>query len=87
MSTRRKPTPSYLLHRQSGRARAVWTDQTGIIEPLGLTTTTTQSQTGFGDISITPRVLLHETKDFSLTSELAVTIPTGTRPLAGIPPP
>ncbi len=29
MSTRRNPTPSYLLHRQSGRARAVWTDQTG----------------------------------------------------------
>jgi hypothetical protein len=27
--------------------------------------------------------LLHETKDFSLTSELAVTTPTGTRPLAG----
>jgi integrase len=30
VSARRKPTPSYLLHRQSGRARAVWTDQTGI---------------------------------------------------------
>jgi integrase len=29
VSTRRKPTPSYLLHQQSGRARAVWTDQTG----------------------------------------------------------
>jgi integrase len=29
MSAPRKPTPSYLLHRQSGRARAVWTDQTG----------------------------------------------------------
>ena len=29
MSTRRKPTPSYLLHKQSGRARAVWTDTTG----------------------------------------------------------
>jgi hypothetical protein len=27
--------------------------------------------------------LLHETKDFSLTAELAVTIPTGTRPIAG----
>ena len=29
MSARRKPTPSYLLHRQSGRGRAVWTDSTG----------------------------------------------------------
>ena len=30
-SARRKPTPSYLLHRQSGRERrAVWTDATGI---------------------------------------------------------
>ena len=45
--------------------------------------TTTQSHTGFGDISFTPRVLLHETKDFSLTAELAVMTPTGDRPLAG----
>ena len=30
MSARRNPTPSYLLHKQSGRARAVWTDATGI---------------------------------------------------------
>lgn len=29
MSAPRKPTPSYLIHRQSGRARAVWTDSTG----------------------------------------------------------
>lgn len=29
MSNRRKPTPSYLHHKQSGRARAVWTDQNG----------------------------------------------------------
>ena len=28
--SRRKSTPSYLPHKQSGRARAVWTDQTGI---------------------------------------------------------
>lgn len=44
---------------------------------------TTRSNTGFGDISFTPRVLLHETRDFSLTAELAVSTPTGTRPLAG----
>jgi hypothetical protein len=55
-----------------------------IIEPPGLTATTTQSHTAFGDISFTPRVLLHETKDFSLTAELAVSTPTGTRPLAGV---
>ena len=30
MGTRRKPTPSYLPHKQSGRARAVWTDAAGI---------------------------------------------------------
>src|SRR5438309_1724954 len=29
MPARRKSIPSYLLHTQSGRARAVWTDQTG----------------------------------------------------------
>ena len=44
---------------------------------------TTQSHTTFGDISITPRVLLHETKDFSLTAEVAVLTPTGDQPLAG----
>lgn len=26
VNTRRKPTPSYLHHKQSGRGRAVWTD-------------------------------------------------------------
>jgi integrase len=31
MPPRRKPTPSYLPHNQSGRARAVWTDQTGTL--------------------------------------------------------
>ena len=46
-------------------------------------TATTKSHSGFGDMSFTPRVLLHETKDFSLTSELAVVVPTGTEPLAG----
>ncbi len=30
MSNRRNPTPSYLLHKQSGRARAVWTDLAGV---------------------------------------------------------
>jgi hypothetical protein len=46
-------------------------------------TTTTKSHTGFGDVSFTPRFLLHETKDFSLTAEMAVVTPTGTQPLAG----
>ena len=53
-----------------------------IIDPPGQTVTTSRSHTGFGDISFTPRVLLHETKDFSLTAELAVLTPTGNRPLA-----
>ena len=54
-----------------------------IIDPNRPGATTTRSQTGFGDISFTPRVLLHETKDFSLTGELSVLTPTGTQPLAG----
>ena len=41
------------------------------------------SHTGYGDMSFTPRVLLHETKDFSLTGELAVVTPTGTPPISG----
>jgi hypothetical protein len=47
------------------------------------TRTTTRDQTTFGDLTFTPRVMLHETQDFSLTSELAVTVPTGNQPLAG----
>jgi hypothetical protein len=53
-----------------------------LINPPGQTVTTSQSHTGFGDISFTPRALLHETKDFSLTAELTVLTPTGDRPLA-----
>ncbi len=55
-----------------------------ILDPNNPTATrTTKSHTGFGDISFTPRFLLHETKDFSLTAEMAVLTPTGTQPLAG----
>ena len=43
----------------------------------------TRNQTTFGDLTFTPRVLLHETQDFTLTSELAVTVPTGNQPLTG----
>lgn len=42
-----------------------------------------QSQTTFGDVSFTPRVLIHETQDFSLTAEVAVVTPTGNAPVAG----
>jgi hypothetical protein len=55
-----------------------------IINPTtGLTTQTFKSHSGFGDMSFTPRVLLHETKDFSLTTEMAVLVPTGNQPLEG----
>jgi hypothetical protein len=54
-----------------------------IIDPNQPGTTTTQRQTTFGDVSFTPRVLLHETQDFSLTAEMAVVTPTGNEPLAG----
>jgi hypothetical protein len=53
-----------------------------IINPTGFTTPF-RSQTTFGDMSFTPRVLLHETQDFSLTTELAVLVPTGRQPLEG----
>jgi hypothetical protein len=42
-----------------------------------------ESHSAFGDISFTPRVLLHETKDLSLTAEMTVLTPTGHPPLAG----
>ena len=51
--------------------------------PSKPTTPTRVNQTTFGDLTFTPRVLLHETQDFSLTSEVAVTVPTGDQPLAG----
>jgi hypothetical protein len=53
--------------------------------PSGLNTprTRTRNQTTFGDLTFTPRVMLHETQDFSLTSEVAVTVPTGNQPLTG----
>jgi hypothetical protein len=54
-----------------------------IIDPNRTGTRLPQSHTGFGDMSFTARVLLHETKDFSLTSEMAIVTPTGTSPLAG----
>jgi hypothetical protein len=54
-----------------------------IVDPNNPGATTTKSHTGFGDVSFTPRFLLHETKDFSLTAEMAVLTPTGTQPLAG----
>jgi hypothetical protein len=54
-----------------------------VLGSSGKGVTTTESHTGFGDITFTPRILLHETRDFSLTAELAVSTPTGTRPLAG----
>jgi hypothetical protein len=54
-----------------------------IVSPTGVTTPTFKSQSTFGDLSFTPRVLLHETKDFSLTAEMAVLVPTGNQPIAG----
>ena len=53
------------------------------VEPEGQSGTTTLNQTTFGDVSFTPRVLLHETQDFSLTFDLTVLTPTGNEPLAG----
>jgi hypothetical protein len=52
-----------------------------IINPTGQPTF--KSKTTFGDLSFTPRVLLHETQDFSLMSEMAVLVPTGQQPIAG----
>lgn len=52
------------------------------IDPQSQTITTT-GQTTFGDASFTPRVLLHETQDLSLTFDLTVLTPTGDGPLEG----
>ena len=54
-----------------------------IVGPGGQTLVGPQSASGFGDIAITPRIMLHETQDFSLTTELAVLTPTGDDPVAG----
>ena len=43
----------------------------------------TRGQTTFGDVSFTPRVLLHETQDFSVTFDFTILTPTGQQPLAG----
>ena len=43
----------------------------------------TLDDTTFGDISFTPRVLLYESRDFSLTADLTVLTPTGDEPVAG----
>jgi hypothetical protein len=53
-----------------------------IISPSGLTAPS-KDHTTFGDLSFTPRILLHETQDFSLTADLAVLVPTGNQPIAG----
>ena len=41
------------------------------------------NQTTFGDVSFTPRVLLYESRDFSVTADLTVLTPTGDDPVAG----
>jgi hypothetical protein len=53
------------------------------VEPQEQSTPTTRGQTTFGDVSFTPRVLLHETQDFSVTFDLTILTPTGNQPLAG----
>jgi hypothetical protein len=53
------------------------------LNPPGGKVPSSQSQTTFGDISFTPRVLLHETQDFTLTAETTVLVPTGNSPLEG----
>jgi hypothetical protein len=54
-----------------------------IISPTGQPTQTFRSQSSFGDLSFTPRVLLHETQDWSFTAEMAVLVPTGNQPIEG----
>jgi len=53
------------------------------ISPGGTPVATSRSHTTFGDVSFTPRFLLHETRDFSVTADLTVVTPTGNMPLAG----
>jgi hypothetical protein len=53
------------------------------IEPEEQAAATSQNQLTFGDVSFTPRVLLHETQDLSITFDVTILTPTGARPLAG----
>src|SRR5687767_2529088 len=50
----RKPIPSYLLHAQSGRARAVWTDPVGIrhYRMLPGTFNSAESRTAFARLQL-----------------------------------
>jgi hypothetical protein len=48
MPARRYPTPSYLLHLQSGRPRAVWTDASSSTAPSFSRKWGVASQTRFG---------------------------------------
>jgi hypothetical protein len=50
---------------------------------LSTSRTGTTKRSVFGDLTFTPRIMLRETQDFSLTGEVAVTVPTGNQPLAG----
>jgi hypothetical protein len=54
-----------------------------IVNPNVRTAPMSKNQSTFGDMSFTPRILLHETQDFSLTAEVAVLVPTGRQPLEG----
>jgi hypothetical protein len=56
------------------------------ISPSGISMPTSKNHTTFGDISFTPRVLLHETQDSWLTAEVAQWSRPATTPLRGRPP-
>jgi hypothetical protein len=47
------------------------------------TTAKPHDESGFGNISFTPRFLLHETQDFSLTADFTVNTPTGSNGVGG----
>jgi hypothetical protein len=68
----------FVLRNQTGGGLPTIDPHGQSVTPAGPT-----GQTTFGDISFTPRVLLHETQDFSVTVDLTVVIPTGNQPLAG----
>jgi integrase len=72
MPRHRKPTPSYLEHKQSGRARAVWTDRAGVRQYRMLPGAydSPESRTAFARLQLELEAAPHQQSDN--TSEVSV---------------
>jgi integrase len=70
MPRHRKPTPSYLEHKQSGRARAVWTDAAGVrqFRMLPGAYGSPESRTAFAQLQLELEAAPHHRPDASEAS-------------------